>query len=236
MTTGAARDDLIVAHIPLVHRLAGKIKPRLPPQVEMEELVSYGYTGLVKAADNFDPGNGTPFDRFASSSIRGAIIDGLRKLDWAPRSLRRRARLVETARSTLRTELGREPSDIEVANEAVLTVEEIAAIDAEVSGAKRSSLDESDDPDGMARYEYITDEAPGGMAEDAYLGDLRRALLEVIATFEVREQLLLVLHYFEEMTLADVGKLLGIPESRASQIHTRLVMLLRQHMQEKMQE
>lgn len=224
------REEMIVAYIPLVRRVAGKLRQRLPPQVELDDLVSYGYDGLVRAVDRYDPDQGS-FEPFAVRWVKGAMLDGIRALDWAPRSLRRRARQVETAKAELQQRLDRDPTTEEIAECAALTVEQVVSTTTEVHEAKRASLDEVDDPEGMSRHEYIASDTDG-LAEAANLSELSRALLEIIETFDAREQLLLVLHYFEHLTLAQIGRILGIPESRASQMHTRLVMVLRRHMQE----
>lgn len=219
-----------MAHVALVHRMAGKFKKRLPPQVEMDDLVSLGYGGLIKAADRYDASMGQ-FDKYASSKIRGAMIDGLRKMDWAPRSVRRQARAIEQARDALRNRLGREVSVEEVAEETGLDPEDVALLDAEVHAAKSASLDEvsSMSQDGFNRHDYVT-EGEESVEETAHLSHVARALLVVISAYDAREQLLLVLHYFEGISLAQIGEMLGISESRASQIHTRVVMDLREHM------
>lgn len=229
------RERMILEHYDLVTRVAQKMRRRLPAQVELDELVSLGTQGLIKAVDRFDPVKGS-FEAFAAQSIRGAILDGLRALDWAPRSLRRKAREIRQVVEILESQHDRTPSHEEIATELGVTATVVNSVLGEVSRTHALSLDEAPDFDLVNDYQAsrydLTSREVDGLATSSALAAMQQTILSRIHDLEPIEQLLLVLYYFEEKTLGQVSEVLGVPESRASQMHTRVVMELRRQMVE----
>jgi RNA polymerase sigma factor for flagellar operon FliA len=225
---GASRDHLIVHYSPLVKFVAGRIGAGLPNSVDPGDLVSSGVFGLIDAIDRFDPERGVKFETFAAPRIRGAIYDGLRQLDWVPRSVRSRAREVERAFSRLEHEHGRAPSDEELADSLHIGEEELARWLASIAATTIGPLDRAV----AAGYEPAAVESSGlehpvAAIEDRELRNIMRA--EIVRLPE-REKLVLSLYYDEGLTLAEIGQVLGVTESRVSQIHTKSVLHLRSRM------
>jgi RNA polymerase sigma factor for flagellar operon FliA len=221
----AARDHLIVHYSPLVKFVAGRIGAGLPSSVDSGDLISSGVFGLIDAIERFDPERGVKFETFAVPRIRGAIYDGLRQLDWVPRSVRSRARNVERAFSELEHKLGRGPTDEELAahlriSEADLT-KWLAAIASTTIGPLDRAIAAGAEP---AAMEGPGSQAPAAVIEDRELSFLMR---EEIKKLPEREKLVLSLYYDEGLTLAEIGDVLGVTESRVSQIHTKSVLHLR---------
>ncbi len=224
----ASRDHLIVHYSPLVKFVAGRIGAGLPNSVDPGDLVSSGVFGLIDAIDRFDPERGVKFETFAAPRIRGAIYDGLRQLDWVPRSVRSRAREVERALSRLEHELGRAPSDQELATQLRIGEEELARWLASIAATTIGPLDRAV----AAGYEPASVDSAGlehpvAALEDRELRDIMKA--EILKLPE-REKLVLSLYYDEGLTLAEIGQVLGVTESRVSQIHTKSVLHLRSRM------
>lgn len=226
------REQLIIEYYPLVRRIAGKMWRKTPPQVDLDDLISYGTLGLIRAVEHYDPERQTSFETYAVNSIRGVILDELRTLDWAPRSLRRKQRELDKATGILAAELGREPSGAELALRVERTEEEVRHTQRATEAAKPWSLDEPDDQEAssrnvVSRYDHMEDRCapdPLRMSERAVvLAELAR----LIRSMRGQEQLVIVLYYYERMTLAQVGAVVGVPESRASQIHTEAMMKVR---------
>jgi len=224
----ASRDHLIVHYSPLVKFVAGRIGAGLPNSVDPGDLVSSGVFGLIDAIDRFDPERGVKFETFAAPRIRGAIYDGLRQLDWVPRSVRSRAREVERAFSRLEHELGRAPTDEELSASLRIGEEELARWLASIAATTIGPLDRAV----AAGYEPAAVESAGlehpvAAIEDRELRDIMRA--EILKLPE-REKLVLSLYYDEGLTLNEIGQVLGVTESRVSQIHTKSVLHLRSRM------
>ena len=229
----STRDRLVMEHVPLVKTLAQRLAQRLPAQVEVSDLMSVGVLGLIDAAGRYKPTIGVPFDAFARRRVQGAMLDSLRDLDWAPRSLRRLRRDVDAALIAARRKLGREPQEAEIAAELGLpvaeyqkTLEQLRTLDI---GAIRS-LDAPSE-DGTPRIELCVDPSEG---VSAYLErqELRVHLSRAIEQLPDRERQILSLYFEEELTLAEIGQVIGVTESRISQLRTlalsRLRTLLRQ--------
>lgn len=228
-----SRDRLIAYYYPLVRKVAGTVW-RTVQTVEVDDLASYGTPGLIRAVDNYDPTSAASFETYAIASIRGTILDELRSQDWAPRSLRKRQRRVEKAVQLLEGRLGREPSVRELAKHIEESEDFVASTRREAEAAKHRSLDEKDGPEAPSRYEAVRDDR----AEDPEATQERGAVLEVLSrqleTLTPVEQLILALHYYENRTLAEAGREAGIPESRASQIHTRAMMAVQETLREEL--
>jgi len=220
-----SRDHLIVHYSPLVKFVAGRVGAGLPSSVDPGDLVSSGVFGLIDAIERFDPERGVKFETFAMPRIRGAVYDGLRELDWVPRSVRNHARQVERAFSELEHSLGRAPSDDELATHLRISVRELDRRLAAIASTTIGPLDRL-----MASgTEPLADDGPGSDApvaqvEDRELSELMSAEIERLPD---REKLVLSLYYDEGLTLDEIGSVLDVTKSRVSQIHTKSVLHLR---------
>ena len=228
------REQLILHYSPLVKYVAGRVGVGLPANVEQADFVSSGVFGLIDAIEKFDPARAIKFETYAISRIRGAIIDELRALDWIPRSVRQKARAVERAYATLELTLRRTPSDPEVALEMGIALEDLHTIFSQLSLANVVALDEllnpGGDGDGSGRVSLVDtleDTAADNPVEVAESRELRRLLARAINTLPEREKTVVSLYYYEGLTLAEIGQVLGVTESRVSQIHTKAVLQLR---------
>ncbi len=230
--TRARRDRLILHYSPLVKYVAGRMAVGLPQNVEQADLVSYGIFGLIDAIDKFETDRGFKFETYAISRIKGAILDGLRSIDWVPRSVRAKGRAVERAFSKLEANLHRSPTDVELAEELDYTESQLQAVLGQLSLTGMAALDEmlGDRTDATTLGDTIPDvaEGPGQLLE---IGEMRGQLADAIERMPEREKVVLTLYYFENLTLAQIGKVLGVTESRVSQIHTKSVLQLRSRLQ-----
>ena len=226
------RDRLILTYAPLVKFVAGRLGSGLPAHVEEEDLVSYGLLGLIGAIERYDPERDVKFETYAISRIKGAIIDELRAMDWVPRSVRARARQIERAIADLEARLHRAPTDEEIAGKIGISEEELDDSLTDISRSSIAALDElwtvsSSSGDQVALIDTIEDtqgpEPQSALAE----GELRDALGEAISRLPEREKLVVTLYYYEELTLREIGEVLGVTESRVSQLHTKAVLRLK---------
>ncbi len=221
----AARDHLIVHYSPLVKFVAGRVGAGLPSTVDRGDLVGSGVIGLIDAMERFDPSHGVKFETFAVPRIRGAIYDGLRKLDWVPRSIRSRARLVQSAISELEHEAGRAPTDDELAAHLQISPVELTRWLSAIASATVGPLDRAIEAGAEpAALDGPGSGSPSAAVEDVELGQIMRA---EITKLPDREKLVLSLYYDEGLTLAEIGQVLEVTESRVSQIHTKSVLHLR---------
>ena len=228
------RDRLIVNYAPLVKYVAGRLGSGLPAHVDEGDLVSYGLLGLIGAIERYDPERDVKFETYAISRIKGSIIDELRAMDWVPRSVRARARDIERAIAELEAKLGRAPSDEEIAEKLGLTQEELADSLTDISRSSIAALDElwtvsSSGGDQIALIDTIEDtEAPDPQATLSHT-EMREAIADAIARLPEREKLVVTLYYYEELTLREIGEVLGVTESRVSQLHTKAILRLKAH-------
>jgi RNA polymerase sigma factor for flagellar operon FliA len=228
-----ARERLVVAYSPLVKFIAGRMASGLPSHVEESDLISYGLLGLIGAIERFDTEREIKFETFAVARIKGAIIDELRSLDWVPRSVRARARQVEKAHSALEAELQRAPSDEEMAAKLEVTVEEFQGILLEIANSSVLALDDLwtfADPEGGSQVsilDTIQDPAAVDPESEAAASELKDRLADAIESLPERERLVIALYYYENLTLREIGEVLGVTESRVSQLHTKAVIGLR---------
>jgi RNA polymerase sigma factor for flagellar operon FliA len=231
----ALRDRLILTYAPLVKYVAGRIGSGLPAHVDEGDLVSYGLLGLIGAIERFDPERDIKFETYAMARIKGAIIDELRALDWVPRSVRSRAREIERAIADLESRLGRAPTDEEIAKKIGITVDELEDSLTQISRSSIAALDElwtisGEGGDQVSLLDTIEDtEGPDPQTELAQT-ELREALGESIARLPEREKLVITLYYYEELTLREIGEVLGVTESRVSQLHTKAILRLKAHL------
>ena len=229
------RDQLIVHYSPLVKYVAGRVAVGLPQNIDQADLVSYGVFGLIDAIEKFDPTRAIKFETYAIARIKGAIIDELRSIDWVPRSVRAKARNVEKAYAKLEAELLRAPTDAEVAKELDISEGELHNIFNQISFVGLVALDEM--LSGGERGESTTlgdtipdkGEGPTGAFE---VEEMKQILAAAINRLGDREKVVLTLYYYEGLTLAEIGEVLGVTESRVCQIHTKAVLQLRARMTE----
>lgn len=221
------RDQLILHYSPLVRYVADRMRVGLPAHVDPGDLYSAGTFGLIDAVDRYDPDLGVPFEPYARSRIRGAVLDELRSIDWVPRSVRRRARQVEVAMAECQREFQRTPTDEEVAERAGLTLAELQQLYRGLSLAHVAALDEVLRSRPAVHERHLADPAAPDPLMAVEQADEMRSLREAIAELPERDQVLLSLYYFEGFTMAEVGLALDITESRVSQLHTRAMLRLR---------
>ena len=232
-----SRERLVVAYSPLVKYVAGRTAAGLPPHVEEADLISYGLVGLISAIERFDLSRDIKFETYAIMRIKGAIIDELRSLDWVPRSVRARAREVERANAKLEHLLQRAPTDQEIADEMGITLDELNDSLLAISHSSIVALDElwsvSDSSgDQVSLMDTIEDPNAPDPSRALDVGDLKDRIADSIAKLPEREKLVIALYYYENLTLREIGEVLGVTESRVSQMHTKAVLRLRSRMQE----
>jgi RNA polymerase sigma factor for flagellar operon FliA len=227
------RDRLIVHYSPLVKYVAGRVATGLPQNVDQADLVSYGIFGLIDAIEKFDLERGFKFETYAIARIKGNILDELRSIDWVPRSVRAKARALEKAYSKLEGQLHRTPSDVELAAELDMTDDQLQSTLGQISFTGLVALDEmlsgGDRGDSMTLGDTLADGGQGPVA--AYeVEEMRQILADAINRLPEREKVVLTLYYYEGLTLAEIGSILGVTESRVCQIHTKSVIQLRARM------
>jgi RNA polymerase sigma factor for flagellar operon FliA len=231
--TRELRDRLILHYSPLVKYVAGRVAVGLPQNVEHADLVSYGIFGLIDAIEKFDLSRGFKFESYAISRIKGAILDGLRSIDWVPRSLRAKARGLERAYAKLESSLHRTPTDAELADELDLTDRQLQSTLNQLSFTGVVALDEmlggGDRSESLTLGDTIADSGDGPSAI-LEVQEMRHLLADAVNRMPEREKVVLTLYYYEGLTLAEIGEVIGVTESRVCQIHTKAVLQLRSRM------
>jgi RNA polymerase sigma factor for flagellar operon FliA len=234
----ALRERLILHYSPLVKFVAGRVAAGLPQNIEQSDLVSYGIFGLIDAIDKFDPERGFKFETYAISRIKGAIIDELRSIDWVPRSVRAKARAIERAYSKLENELKRNPDDQEVARELGFSQQELDQTLSQISFTGLVALDEllggasKNDGSGSSTVGDTIADRANDPVEAFEVDEMKHLLADMINRMGDRERLVLTLYYYEALTLAEIGQVLGVTESRVCQIHTKAILQLRARLSE----
>ena len=223
----AVRDQLVMEHVGLVKAMASRLANRLPPQVEVSELVSVGVLGLIDAAGRFRPSLGVPFSAFARRRIHGAMLDSLRGLDWAPRAVRKLRRDVDAAIANQRFALGREPEPADIARALDVSESEYEKMldrlkVAELAAIRQSATTE----DGRTALDVEIEPGEGPHAR-LEREEMRRLLAGAITELPERERQILALYYEEELTLAEIGQVIGVGESRVSQLRSQAIARLR---------
>jgi RNA polymerase sigma factor FliA len=225
-----ARQELVEHYARVVKYVAGRMSIGLPHYVDHKDLVSAGLLGLIQAIDNYDYKRGNKFETYAIPRIRGAILDELRSQDWFPRSLRRKARQIEVAYTSLETRLGRTATDEEVARELGVSRKDLTQMMDEVAVATIISLD-ADNSDDEQNSSSLGDYLPDTRTPDAETcvseEEMRGLIAGSLSELSEKEQLVLVLYYYEELTLKEIGEILNVTESRVCQIHTKAILRLR---------
>jgi RNA polymerase sigma factor FliA len=227
----ALRDRLILMYAPLVKYVAGRLGSGLPAHIDDGDLVSYGLLGLISAIDRYEPDRDIKFETYAIARIRGAIIDELRALDWVPRSVRSRARQIERAIGELEAKLGRAPSDDEIAARVGITVAELEESLSDISRSSIAALDElwsvSGEGDQVSLLDTLEDPESIRPAEALDEAEIKETVADAISRLPEREKIVVTLYYYEELTLREIGEVLGVTESRVSQLHTKAVLRLK---------
>lgn len=211
------RNRLVLQYSPLVKYVVGRVRSGLPANVDQADLLSEGMIGLMDAIEKFEPERGLQFQTYAIPRIRGAIIDGLRAVDWVPRSVREKIRAIEGAQVTLEVRLGRTATDAEIAQELEIPVQELRKIYGKVAYTSLASIDE---------LGGVDERAP--LSPDVFEDEeTREVLMNAVEDLAERDRIIIALYYFEGLTLSEIGQVLGVTESRVSQLHTRAALALR---------
>jgi RNA polymerase sigma factor for flagellar operon FliA len=224
------RERLILEHLPQVRLIARRIQERLPENICLEDLVSTGVIGLISAIDNFDPGHNVKLKTYAEYKIRGAILDSLRGLDWAPRQKRRKAKQIEAAIAAAEQKLKRSPLEEEIAAQLEVSLEEYHQWLVEIRGLNIASLEYASGDQGKDLLHYLPDEhesLPSAILEKS---ELERLLAEGIDGIPAIERTVLSLYYREELTLREIAQVVNLHESRISQLKSQAILRLRSHL------
>ncbi len=228
----ADKSDLLTEHMPLVKRLAHHMKAKLPPSVEVDDLIQAGMIGLLDAITRYEETHGAQFETYAVLRIRGAMLDELRNADWLPRSMRQNMRKIEAAMSALQQKLGHSPTESEVAKSLKLSLSDYQDMLSDGGGHQLLYYEDFHDSEGndsfLDRY-AINDADPLRSLMD---GDFRQAVIDAIDALPPREKILMGLYYEEELNLREIGAVMGVSESRVSQLHTQAVARLRATLRE----
>jgi RNA polymerase sigma factor for flagellar operon FliA len=229
----ADKNSLLTAHMPLVKRLAHQMKAKLPPSVEVDDLVQAGMIGLLDAINRYEENHGAQFETYAVLRIRGAMLDELRSSDWMPRSTRQNMRKVEAAMNALQQQLGRPPSESEVAKSLKLSLADYQEMLGDSGGHQLVYYEDfHDSEDGndsfLDRYAVEEDDPLKALLET----DFRQAVIDAIDALPPREKMLMGLYYEEELNLKEIGAVMGVSESRVSQLHSQAVARLRAYLRE----
>lgn len=232
-----ARDKLILHYSPLVKYVAGQVASRLPKSVEVADLVSYGLIGLMEAIEKFDPSREIKFETYAMPRIKGAMIDELRVLDWAPRSLRAKAKELEKAYCELENELKRMPEDEEVASVLGTTVEELHDVMADLSRCSIIALEDlwsadSEKDNRVNVMDVLVDTKAKDPAMMFEQEEVKTILAEALTKLPEREKMIITLYYYDSLTLKEIGEILEVTESRVSQLHTKALLRLKTRLKE----
>jgi RNA polymerase sigma factor FliA len=229
----ADKNSLLTEHMPLVKRLAHQMKAKLPPSVEVDDLVQAGMMGLLDAINRYEENHGAQFETYAVLRIRGAMLDELRSSDWMPRSTRANMRKVEQAMASLQQQLGRPPSESEVAKSLKLSLADYQELLGDSGGHQLVYFEDFHQDDGndtfLDRY-AVDDDDPLKSLLDT---DFRQAVIDAIDALPPREKMLMGLYYEEELNLKEIGAVMGVSESRVSQLHTQAVARLRTYLRER---
>jgi RNA polymerase sigma factor for flagellar operon FliA len=226
------RDALIEEYIPLVKYLAQRISMKLPNHVEIDDLVNSGIIGLIDAIEKFDMSRGIKFKTYAEFRIRGAIFDGLRSLDWVPRSVRKQKKMVEQSYASLEQKLGRHATDEELSADLGVGLDEFYKILDNLKGVTMGKFvelnnNDSQGNDGDSAIAFIPDSSSDDPYEEFQKHELTEILAEAIRNLPDKERYVVSLYYFDELTMKEIGTVLNITESRVSQLHTKSMLRLR---------
>ena len=225
----------VMHYAPLVRKIASIMISRLPASVELDDLVQVGMMGLLEAARQFDPLQGAQFETFASPRIKGAMLDELRRIDWMPRQLRRNSRMIEDAVKRATQTLGHAPTESEIADELAVSLEDYQGMLGDCMGVRLVYFEDFHSSDGEELEDALANIADDNTPDPlTTLADtaFRQSLIDAIATLPERDQLVMSLYYEQELNLKEIGAVLGVSESRVSQLHTQAVTRIRAKLRE----
>lgn len=226
-----ARERLILRYAHFVKYVAGRVGISMPSFIDFDDLVSYGIFGLIDAIEKYDPGTNIKFVTYAQTRIRGAILDRLRELDWAPRTVRSQAKQLDRILYDLEQRLGKAPSDEDVAKELGVTMEELEKIYNETKKSLVVSLDEfafaEDDSAASAKHQTVENLQARNPELDIEVEDVKRVLVEAIEKLTDQERTVVTLYYYRELTIREIAQIMNLSDSRVSQLHTRSILRLR---------
>jgi RNA polymerase sigma factor FliA len=225
------RDELILEHLPQIKYIAQRISTKLPSHVELNDLVSAGILGLLDAIEKFDPNRGVKFKTYAELRIKGGILDSLRNLDWAPRSLRKKSKELEGVYRELEQRLGGPATDKEVCEAMGISLEEYYVLVDQIKGLNLGSFQELSGQDEEKNSEPLVKYIPDAPQMDPFFvfhkSEIQGIMSTAIDTLPKKERLVVSLYYYDELTMKEIGKVLGVNESRVSQLHTKAMLRLR---------
>ncbi|MGP0071611.1 MAG: FliA/WhiG family RNA polymerase sigma factor [Bryobacteraceae bacterium] len=225
------RERLILKHLPQVRLIARRIHERLPESVNLDDLISTGTIGLIAAIDRFDPRHNVKLKTYAEYKIRGAILDSLRGLDWAPRQQRRRSKQIDAAIAAAEQRLHRSPTEDEIAQELKLSLEEYHEWLVDIRGVNLGSLEASAEDDSRNLLKYISDDEEDWPSRLLERSELQRLLAEAIEKMPRTERIVISLYYHEELTLREIAKVVNLHESRISQLKSQAILRLRSYLE-----
>lgn len=228
------RNELLKNHAPLVKKLAHQMKAKLPPSVEVDDLIQAGMIGLLDAVNRYEETHGAQFETYAVQRIRGAMLDELRSSDWMPRSMRQNMRKIEVAMNQLQQRLGRSPNESEVARQLKLSLPEYQDLLTDGGGHQLVYYEDFHDGEGNEHFldRYCTDESNDPLKALMNTG-FRQAVIEAILALPDREKILMGLYYEQEMNLKEIGAVMGVSESRVCQLHSQAIARMRATLREK---
>jgi RNA polymerase sigma factor for flagellar operon FliA len=232
-TAADERERLILEHLPQVRLIARRIQERLPDNISLDDLVSIGVIGLIAAIDNFDPKHNVKLKTYAEYKIRGAILDSLRGLDWAPRQKRRKAKQIEAAIAAAEQKLKRAPVEEEIATQLNLSVDEYRGWLVEIRGLNFGNVEYASGDNGRDLLQYVADrddQLPSKLLERA---ELEKLLAEAIGRMPAIERTVLSLYYHEELTLREIAQIVDLHESRISQLKSQAILRIRGHVEKR---
>jgi len=227
-------DDLVEQHAPLVKRIACHLINKLPASVQLEDLIQAGMIGLLEASRNYDETQGASFETYAGIRIRGSMLDEIRKNDWAPRSVHRKARMVAEAVREIENDRGRDARDVEIAESLGMSLDDYYKILQDNSYHRILSFEDMGVGE-ESMLDNMSDNAPG-IVDGLQNEDIQKVVAEAIASLPERERLVMALYYDEELNLREIGAVMGVSESRVSQIHSQAVIRLQARMTSRYQD
>jgi RNA polymerase sigma factor for flagellar operon FliA len=226
-----AREKLIIYYSPLAKYVAGRIASNLPRSIDVQDLIQTGILGLIDAIEKFDPTRDIKFETYAISRIKGAILDGLRSLDWLPRTLRFKVKEIDRIYAELETKLNRPPTEEEIAAAMGITLDELQQIMSEARFSSIVALEDTlsglETEDDMTVYQKVADAEAVDPFEAIENKEVKERLIEAIQMLSEKERKVIILYYYSGMTLKEIGELLNVTESRASQLHSKAISRLK---------
>ena len=229
--TAENREEVIIRYSPMIKYVANRIAMRLPPHIEVDDLISVGVLGLMDAISKYDSSRGAKFKTYAEFRVRGAILDELRAMDWVPRSIRQKASSVDKVVQSLQVKLSRSPEDQEVAKEMGISLEQFHITLNETKSIPIFSLDDlgiaKDSGEQQSLLDCLAGKADADPQTQIRLTELKEIIAKAIDSLPEKERLMVSLYYYEELTMKEIGAVLEITESRVSQIHSKAVYRLR---------